>query len=168
MKADRILLISGATLGAAALARYLYRNILLANEWDYTLDGFRITKLIPKVEGVVYLTFINKSNLTASIKDVDIKVFTTGNTPIGSINEPSEMKVEPNGKSRLQFVLSADPVAIAKNWRNLSASALTIKDIPLDFVGTFRLKTIFGWTKVPVRYSSTARELKSLYDEYYG
>jgi hypothetical protein len=50
----------------------------------------------------------------------------------------------------------------------LVASALTTKDLPLDFVGTFKVKTLFGFTSIPVRFSTTGKELKSLYDTYYG
>jgi len=167
MKANKILLITGASLAGVALARYIYRNVLLANEWDYSVDGFVLTQLTPQAQGVVYLTFINKSNFKASIKDVDIKVFST-NAQIGSITEPAETTIEPNGKSRIKLTLSFDPKAVFKNWKTLVASALTTKDLPLDFVGNFKVKTLFGWTSIPVRFSTTGKELKSLYDTYYG
>lgn len=167
MKANKILLITGASLAGVALARYIYRNVLLANEWDYSVDGFVLTQLTPQAQGVVYLTFINKSNFKASIKDVDIKVFST-NAQIGSITEPAETTIEPNGKSRVKLTLSFDPKAVFKNWKTLVASALTTKDLPLDFVGNFKVKTLFGWTSIPVRFSTTGKELKSLYDTYYG
>ena len=167
MKANKILLITGASLAGVALARYIYRNVLLANQWDYSVDGFVLTQLTPQAQGVVYLTFINKSNFKASIKDVDIKVFST-NAQIGSITEPAETTIEPNGKSRIKLTLSFDPKAVFKNWKTLVASALTTKDLPLDFVGNFKVKTLFGWTSIPVRFSTTGKELKSLYDTYYG
>ena len=167
MKANKILLITGASLAGVALARYIYRNVLLANEWEYSVDGFVLTQLTPQAQGVVYLTFINKSNFKASIKDVDIKVFST-NAQIGSITEPAETTIEPNGKSRVKLTLSFDPKAVFKNWKTLVASALTTKDLPLDFVGNFKVKTLFGWTSIPVRFSTTGKELKSLYDTYYG
>lgn len=167
MKANKILLITGASLAGVALVRYIYRNILLANQWDYSVDGFVLTKLTPQAQGVVYLTFINKSNFEAVIKDLDVKVFSS-NAQIGSITEPAETKIEANGKSRVKMTLSFDPKAVLNNWRTLVASALTTKDLPLDFVGTFKVKTLFGWTSIPVRFSTTGKELKSLYDTYYG
>jgi LEA14-like dessication related protein len=167
MKANKILLITGATLAGATLARYIYRNVLLANQWDYSVDGFVLTQITPQAQGVVYLTFVNKSNFQAVIKDVDIKVFST-NAQIGSISEPNETTIEANGKSRVKLTLSFDPKAVFNNWKTLLASALTTKDLPLDFVGTFKVKTLFGFTSIPVRFSTSGKELKSLYDTYYG
>jgi LEA14-like dessication related protein len=115
----------------------------------------------------VYLTFVNKSNFKAVIKDLDIKVFSS-NAQIGSITEPQETTIEANGKSRVKLTLTFDPKAVFNNWKTLVASALTTKDLPLDFVGTFKVKTLFGFTSIPVRFSTTGKELKSLYDTYYG
>jgi LEA14-like dessication related protein len=126
-----------------------------------------LTQVTPQAKGVVYLTFINKSNFKAVIKDLDIKVFST-NAQIGSITEPQETTIEPNGKSRVKMTITFDPKAVFTNWRSLVASALTTKDLPLDFVGTFKVKTLFGFTSIPVRFSTTGKELKSLYDTYYG
>jgi len=167
MKANKVLLITGASLAGVALARYIYRNVLLANQWDYSVDGFVLTKLTPQAQGVVFLTFINKSNFQAVIKDLDIKVFSS-NAQIGSITEPQETTIEANGNSRVKMTLTFDPKAVFNNWKTLVASALTTKDLPLDFVGTFKVKTLFGFTSIPVRFSTTGKELKSLYDTYYG
>jgi len=167
MKANKVLLVTGATLAGVALARYIYRNVLLANQWDFSVDGFVLTQITPQAQGVVYLTFINKSNFKAVIKDLNIKVFSS-NAQIGSITEPNETTIEPNGTSRVKLTLSFDPKGVFNNWRTLLASALTTKDLPLDFVGTFKVKTLFGWSSIPVRYSTSGKELKSLYDTYYG
>jgi len=167
MKANKVLLVTGATIAGAALARYIYRNVLLANQWDYSIDGFVITQILPQAKGVVYLTFINKSNFQAVIKDLNVKVF-SANAQIGSIDEPAETTIAPNGNSRVKFTLAFDPKGVINNWRTLLASTLTTKDLPLDFVGTFKVKTLFGWSTIPVKYSTTAKELKSLYDTYYG
>ena len=166
MKANKVLFIVGAGLAGATIARYIYRNVLLANQWDYSVDGFVLTQLTPQAQGVVYLTFINKSNFKAVVKDIDVKVF-TNNAQIGSITEPNEINIEPNGNSKVKLTLSFDPKAVLNNWRSLIASALTTKDIPLDFVGTFKVKTLFGFTAIPIRFSTTGKELKSLYDTYY-
>jgi LEA14-like dessication related protein len=166
MKADKVLLVVGAGLAGATIVRYIYRNVLLANQWDYSVDGFVLTQIVPQAQGIVYLTFINKSNFKAVIKDIDVKVF-TNNAQIGSITEPNETIIEPNGKSRVKLTLSFDPKSVLNNWRSLIASALTTKDVPLDFVGTFKVKTLFGFTAIPIRFSTTGKELKSLYDTYY-
>lgn len=167
MKANKILLITGATLAGAAIARYVYRNVLLANEWDFNVIGFRINKLLPTAEGVVTLEFINKSNFSATIKDIDILAFTSG-VKLGSIMEAKETTIAPNAKSPISFTINFDPKSLISGWRTIAANALTLKDIPMDFVGNFKIKTVFGWTKVPVRYSTSGKELKSLYDEYYA
>jgi len=167
MKVNKILLITGATLAGAAIARYVYRNVLLANEWDFNVIEFKINRLVPTAEGVVTLEFINKSNFTARIKDIDILAFTSG-VKLGSIIESKETTIAPNAKSPVSFTITFDPKSLVSGWRSIAASALTLKDIPMDFVGNFKIKTIFGWTKVPVRYSTSGRELKSLYDEYYA
>lgn len=167
MKANKVLFVVGAGLAGVAIVRYIYRNVLLANQWDYSVDGFVMTQLTPQAKGVVYLTFINKSNFTAVVKDIDVKVF-SNNAQIGAISEPNEINIEPNGNSKVKLTLSFDPKAVLNNWRSLIASALTTKDIPLDFVGTFKVKTLFGFTAIPIKFSTTGKELKSLYDTYYG
>lgn len=167
MKANKILLITGASLAGVALIRYIYRNVLLANQWDYSVDGFVLTQLTPQAKGVVFLTFVNKSNFKAIIKDLEVKVFSS-NAQIGSITEPQETTIEANGQSRVKLTLIFDPKSLFTNWKTLVASALTTKDLPLDFVGNFKVKTLFGFTSIPVRFLTTGKELKSLYDTYYG
>lgn len=167
MKVNKILLITGATLAGAAIARYVYRNVLLANQWDFNVIGFRINRLVPTAEGVVTIDFINKSNFSAKIKDIDILAF-TNKVKLGSIIEAKEITIAPNGKSPVTFTITFDPKSLISGWRTIAANALTLKDIPMDFVGNFKIKTMFGWTKVPVKYSTSGKELKSLYDEYYA
>jgi LEA14-like dessication related protein len=166
MKANKVLLIIGAGLGAVALTRYIYRNVLLANQWDFSVDGFMITQIIPQAKGVVDLTFINKSNFSAVIKDIDVKVFSK-TAQLGSISEPDETNIAPNGNSKVKLTLAFDPKSVLVNWKSILATALTTNDIPLDFVGTFKVKTSFGWSTIPIQYSTSGKELKSLYDTYY-
>ena len=104
MDAKKVLLISGASLFAVALGRYVYRNVLLANKWDFNYKGFEINQLYPSPIITAIIEFKNVSDLTVTIKDIDISVF-TDDVQIGKVYQPEEITIAPNGSSIVKFKL---------------------------------------------------------------
>lgn len=169
----KYLLIGGASLIASGALFYVYKNIILAKEWDYRVEGFdvlsmKINTKDPKASGDLKLVFINKSSIKADLKDINIQVFSNG-TRLGAIDEPGPLIIKGNGESPVKFGISFDAKALVKDWDKLLGTFLNTKDIPLDFVGTFRLRTLLGmYIKVPIKYSTTGKDMYKLYQQYYG
>ena len=113
------------------------------------------------------IEFKNVSDLTVTIKDIDISVF-TDDVQIGKVFQPDEITITPNGSTIVKFKLEFNAKNAIKGWSTLISEALKKKDLPMDFVGTFKTKTLFGWVNVPVKYSTTGKNLYQLYQTYYG
>ena len=167
MNAKKVLLISGASLFAVALGRYVSRNVLLANKWDFNYKGFEINQIYPSPIVTAIIEFKNVSDLTVTIKDIDISVF-TDDVQIGKVYQPEEITIAPNGSSTVKFKLEFNAKNAIKGWSTLITEGIKKKDLPMDFVGTFRTKTLFGYVSVPVKYSTTGKNLYKLYQTYYG
>lgn len=166
MNTKKILLWGGAGLATATLARYIYKNVMLAAKWDYEVDDFKMVEFTPRLKGNFHFTITNKSALTATIKDIDLKVFSDGKQ-LSSIYQVGPYQVAADGKTKIFVTIDVKPDDIFKNWRTLLAQVIAKKDIDLDFVGTMKLKTPLGWIKVPIKYSDTGKNLYLLYKEYY-
>ena len=166
MNTRKILLWGGAGLATATLMRYIYKNAVLATKWDYSVDDFKMVEFTPRLKGNFYFTIENKSSFQATIKDIDLKVFSQGKQ-LSSIYQTGPYMVAADGKTKIFVTIDVKPEDIWKNARVLLAQFIAKKDIDLDFVGTMKLKTPFGWIKIPIKYSDTGKNLYLLYKEYY-
>ena len=167
MNAKKVLLVTGTSLFAVALGRYVYRNILLANKWDFFYKGFEINQVYPSPIVTAIIEVKNVSDLTVTIKDIDISVFTE-DVQIGKVFQQEEINIAPNGATIVKFKLEFSAGNAIKGWSTLIANALKKKDLPMDFIGTFKTKTLFGFVSVPVRYSTSGKNLYQLWKTYYG
>lgn len=166
MNAKKILLLAGGGLAGAAVLRYLYRNILLAKQWDYNVDNFKIVSVTPDVKANMYFTIINKSAFKGIVKDIDIKVFTKSKE-LSQIKQPNPIEIQADGKTSIFVSISAKPSDIFKNWRDILSQVIEKEDLELDFVGNMKLKTPFGWSTIPIKFSNTGKNLYFLYKQYY-
>jgi hypothetical protein len=166
MNKTKILLYGGVGLGAAALLRYVYKNVQLAGKWDYSVDDFKMVEFTPRLKGNFHFTIINKSSFSAQVKDIDLKVFTDGKQ-LSSIYQAGPYTVAPDGKTKIYVTIDVKPSDVINNWRSIVAQLIKKSDLPLDFIGNMKIKTPLGWLTVPVKYSDTGRNLYKLYKEYY-
>jgi hypothetical protein len=86
---------------------------------------------------------------------------------MGSVLQTKPTSIKPDGQSIIKGIVRIEAVNIIDNVRQLFSTIKTTSDIPVDLVGNLEIKSIFGWIKVPVTYSTTGKNLKDLYDEYY-
>jgi LEA14-like dessication related protein len=166
MNVRKTLLVAGAGLGGAALLRYLYKNIMLAAQWNYSVDDFKLVQVTPRLKANMYFTIFNKSALSAIVKDIDIRVFSEGKE-LSKIYQTGPYTVMPDGKTKIFVTIDVKPEAVFNNWRVLLSQIVAKSDISLDFVGNMKLKTPFGWVKIPIKFSNTGKNLYLLYKEYY-
>jgi LEA14-like dessication related protein len=164
----KLLIIGGATIVAAIALRTLYKNLYLAGQWDFNMGSFGVKSFKPLVITQT-IDFINKSNLKLTVKNIKIGVY-SNNIRIGQIDRANEQTIGPKGipKFTLEYALTptlgnqAAKDAITK----VASTYLQTKDLPVDFVGSLDVKTPFGFVTVPVRYSSTGKNLYKLWYEY--
>ncbi len=161
-----------ASIGTAVIGRYLYVNFVRLKNWDFQYNGI-IPKDVsfvnnkPKISGEVSITFLNKSDITATIKDIDVQAFAKG-VRLGAVNRATPLTIMPSSGTNVVFGVNFDTDEIVNQWNVLLGTALQTKNIPLDFVGQFKMKVLGGWIKIPVKYSTTGKDLKKMYDTYYG
>jgi len=171
MKKSTIILLTGGAVVAGLMGRYVYRNIVLAKDYDFKFNGFiptgiRLTGDDPKISGKASLQFINKSDIKAVIKDINIQVFSK-NVRLGAIEKPEVVSIAPKGFTTFNFDISFNPKSVVDNWRILTSTIINDKNIPMDFVGQLKVDTAFGFIKIPIKYSTTGKDLYALYQQYY-
>lgn len=163
----KLLIIGGATIVAAIAFRTLYKNLYLASQWDFNMGTFGLKSLKPLIVTQT-IDFINKSNFKLTVKNIQIGVFSQ-DIQIGKIDRAEEQTIGPKGISKftLEYALTPTLNQAAKDAITKVASTyLATKDLPVDFVGSLDVKTPFGFVTVPVRYSSTGKNLYKLWYEY--
>jgi LEA14-like dessication related protein len=167
MDAKKVLLFTGATLAGATLLRYLYKNVVLAKNWDYSVDSFQWVNISPtSLKFNTYFSIINKSAFKAVVKDIDITVISNGKK-LANIVQAGPYDVQADGKTSIFVTVDVMPDKIFTNWRVLLAQLIATKDIELNFVGKMKLQTPFGFITVPIQFSNTGKNLYALYKEYY-
>lgn len=163
----KALYIGGSVAALAILGRILYKNIYLAQQWDFNIGTFRIDKFKP-LTVTQTIEFINKSNLKVTIKNLNLEVLTEG-IKVGEIKQPAEQTIAGGGVSPFKVTYVVDPSLkgekAAKALQKLGGAILAKNDLPIDFAGTVEVKGLFGFTKVPIRYSSTGKSLYQMYLE---
>jgi hypothetical protein len=167
MNLKKALLVGGAGLAGATLLRYLYKNVMLAQKWDYTVDDFRLVQVTPRLKANWHFSIINKSAFSAIVKDIDIRVFSEG-VELSKIYQAGPYTVEADGKTKIFVTIDIKPEAVFNNWRVLLSQIIAKSDINLDFVGNMKIKTPVGWIKIPIKFSNTGKNLYLLYKEYYS
>ena len=165
-KASKFLLIAGGGLGAFAIFRYVYKTISLAERMELKYEGFIIKTITPQLSGVVSLNIVNKSDLTLTLKNIDIKLF-AGTAEIGSLVQSKELDILPNGKSLLRLNININYESVFEGFAQIKNIIKSTNDLPIDIIGVADVKSILGWVKIPLKYSTTGKDLKALYDTYY-
>ncbi len=164
----KLLNIGGATIVAAIALRTLYKNLYLAGQWDFNMGSFGVKSFKPLVITQT-IDFINKSNLKLTVKNIKIGVY-SNNIRIGQIDRANEQTIGPKGISKFTLEYALTPTlgnqAAKDAITKVASTYLQTKDLPVDFVGSLDVKTPFGFVTVPVRYSSTGKNLYKLWYEY--
>jgi len=169
MKNKSLYLIGGVAI-TAILGRIVYKNLYLAGQWDFRMGTFALKTLKP-LTITQTIDFINKSNIKVKVKDIQITALTNG-VKIGEINAPEEQEIEGKGFSPFTITYVLNPnlgdQKVKDALTKSVASYLNTKDIPVDFIGRVKVKTLFGYTEIPIRYSSTGKNLYQIWYEYYN
>jgi LEA14-like dessication related protein len=160
------LLIVGGGLASYALLNYAYKNVMLVSKLDYSIVNAQITKLLPTIEGFASIVITNKSQIGVDVRNVDLKLF-LDNVEVGSVLQTKPTSIKPDGKSIIKGFIRVEAKNIVDNAKQLFTTIKTTSDVPVDLVGNLEIKSLLGWVKIPVTYSTTGKNLKALYDEYY-
>lgn len=164
----KLYVIGSATIVAAILLRMLYKNLYLANQWDFNMGTFNIKSLKPLIITQT-IDFINKSNFKLTVKNIKLGVF-SNDIKIGQIDRANEQTIGSKGISKFTLEYALSPSfgnqAVKEAITKVASTYLETKDLPVDFVGNLEVKTTFGFVRVPVRYSSSGKNLYKLYIDY--
>lgn len=166
MNTKKILLLTGGGLAGVAMLRFVYRNMLLAKQWDYSVDNFTLVEVTPQLKANMYFSIINKSAFKGVVKDIEIKVFSQGKQ-LSEIKQPQIVEIVADGTTKIFVSIAVNPTVVFDNWTTLLGQILLKKDIELDFIGQMKIKTPFGWSTIPIKFSNTGKNLYNLYKEYY-
>jgi LEA14-like dessication related protein len=159
---SKVLLAIGSGLGAFALGRYVYKTIFLASLWDFEVISIRHTSILPRLDGILEFAIINKSNVRLEMRNLDLKVITSG-IQIGQISQDSNLSIAANGRTTISIKIGVEYKALIKALGATYRSVKSFSDFPVDIDGTIDVKGVFGYITLPIRYTTSGQEL---YDEY--
>jgi len=162
--ASKILLAIGGGIGAFALSRYVYKTIILANQWDFEFVSITPTGVYPSLDGELVMKIINVSNVRLDMRNINFEVYSAG-VKIGQIVNPKEINIAPNKNSFINVKLKVEYKNLLKALGSSYQAIKTLKDVPIDIRGTLELKGFLGWATLPITYSTSGKELKQMYDE---
>ena len=115
MDAKKVLLFTGATLAGATLLRYLYKNVVLAKNWDYSVDSFQWVNIsATSLKFNTYFSIINKSAFKAVVKDIDITVISNGKK-LANIVQAGPYDIQADGKTSIFVTVDVKPDKIFEN-----------------------------------------------------
>ena len=163
---SKVLLVIGGGLASFAILRYAYKTLSLAQKMEVGYEGFIIKTVTPQLSGVVTLYIKNLSDLTLTLKNIDIKLF-AGQVEIGSLTQAKESIILPNDKSLIRLNININYESVFQGFGQIKTVIKSQNDLPIDIIGVADVKSIFGWIKMPLRYSTTGKDLKELYNQYY-
>lgn len=161
-RTSKILLAIGSGLGAFALGRYVYKSLYLVSLWDFEVISIRHTSILPRLDGIMEFAIINKSNVRLEMRNLDLKVITSG-IQIGQISQDSNLSIAPNGRSTISIKIGVEYRALIKALGATYQSVKSFSDFPITIVGTIEIKGLIGYFTLPIRYTTSGQEL---YDEY--
>lgn len=164
---SKLFLVIGGGLMSFAILRYVYKNIILATDLDYSLQNVSITSIKPNLQGVITLSIINKSDIKLNLRNLNIKAFVSG-FMLGELKQTSEITISAQGRSMVSLIFNVTPDNLTQNIKEILVNVISKKDIPIDFVGQVDAKSWLGYVTLPLKYSTSGKDLKSLYDEYYS
>lgn len=171
MNTKKVAFLALGAVAAGLAGHYVVSNYRKATDFDFEFKGLIPTQADlfstnPKISGRATMGILNRSDIKAEIKDIDIQVFSQG-VRLGAIRQPAIINIPAKSTFNLTVEVSADPKSMADNWRTLLSTYIATKNIPMDFVGRLKVRTILGFITIPIRYSTSGKDLYDLYKKYY-
>lgn len=164
---SKILFVLGGGVMAYGILRYVYKNVLLASDIDFSVQDFNITQLKPEIQGILTLNIINKSDIQLKLKNLELKAFISG-VSIGDVHQTQDITISAQGRSLVKVSFKISPENLASNLKEVIVNVISKRDVPLDFIGNVDIKSWMGYISIPLKYSTSGKDLKALYQEYYG
>lgn len=151
--------------GGLVLVFYLYNQFTVAAKFTYQIIGITVANVsAASIQLLVGFRIFNKSVFSAHLTNVNLKVF-VNNADIATITNNLDIIIPSNGSGDGQVVLTLSPGQLELNLLSIVSDLTSARNIPLDIVGNFTLKTMLFPLKIPVKYSTTSKDLTALYNQ---
>lgn len=150
------------------LCAYLYSQFTIAKKFSYSIVGITVKSVsLSQIQFLAGFTITNKSDFSAHVTSVNLKAY-LGSVMIATITNNMDIIIPAHGIGNVQTVITVLPKQLGRNGITLLKMLKNINNIDLDLVGNIEVKTLFSPIKVPVKYSTTGKDLAQLYDDNFG
>ena len=147
---------------------YLYDQLALAKKITYKLTGTSVQKIsATQVQILVGFTVSNETDLSVHLTSVNLQAYIS-NVLSGYITNTLDIIVPSHSTAPVQVILTILPQNITSNIINSIEQYSSTKNLDLDLVGTITAKTALLPVKIPVKYSTNAKDLTALYKQNFG
>lgn len=154
--------------GAVTVGYYFYNQVNLAKKFSYQILGVRPTQVSgSNVSLLIGFLLTNQSNFSAHLKNVEIIVY-LDNVISGTITNHYDIIIPARGTASIQVNLNIFPKQLESNAVNILSTLVSGKTMNVDFVGKMDIQTMLFPISVPIRYSTTGKNLVSLYQENFS
>lgn len=155
-----IIFIGIAALLGISLFKKAKGQFYKAQGWDWRLTRFEVLNLtFNQLRAYVGIDLKNTSDVSATVEQVEFDVL-TDDIFLGSVERPEPLTIDGNATKNFDFVININ-LLVAQNLFPTILKALTDKDLPLTFVGSFVVRKAGVKFNVPFTYNTTIRELYS-------
>lgn len=152
-------------LGGLTFAFYLYEQYNLVKKFSYKITGSSVKSAsMSSVVITVGFSITNLSDFSAHLTNVDLKGY-FNNILSGYITNDLDIIIPAKGTGQVQVDLTILPAQITPNLLNILTTITGGNNLNLNLTGTITVKTQFFPLKLPVSFSTSGKELVSLYNQ---
>lgn len=157
-------------LGAAGLVGgvYLYEQVNIAKKFTYRIIGFSVGNVnADNIQLLVGFELNNASSFSVKVSEVLIYGYLQG-VYAGNITNNSEIIIPANGVGNIQLTITLINKQLLTNIASIVGSLGNLSTYDIDLIGYFKVKTFLFPIKIPIRYSTTGKNLVNLYTQAFG
>ncbi|MGH2642306.1 MAG: hypothetical protein ACRDE2_00030 [Chitinophagaceae bacterium] len=155
-------------IGAFTGGAYLYQQLNIAKNFAYRVVGFAVQSVsVQTISIVVGFELQNKSNFSVNLTSIYLKGYLQG-VLAATISNNFDIRIPSNGVGNIQLNVDLLNQNILTNALSIASHLGDMSNYDIDLVGYAYLKTFLFPVKIPIKYSTTGKDLSILYKENFG
>lgn len=149
------------------LGIYLFEQYELGKNINWQVNNWAFDNITPtSIDFLISISIFNNSDFSATLKNVDLIVFING-IQGGTITDIFNIFIPAKGPGLVQLKIKVLKQTLQNMGLQILDEIISKKNIPIDIIGNFKLKSLVGAVTIPIQYSTNYKNLKSLYLQYF-
>lgn len=147
---------------------YLYEQFNIAKNFTYRIIGFSVGSVDAEhINILVGFELNNASNFSVNVSQVFLNGYLQG-VYAGYIQNNFNIIIPANGVGNIQLTITLLNKQLLSNIASVIGGLGNLANYDIDIIGYAKLKTFLFPIKIPIKYSTTGKDLTNLYREAFG